>query len=121
MAILKNMAKTCEFGTLNDSLVRDIFVCGIIIKNIQKALLCVSKLTTVKALDMCRIKAIASSQTAEMQSDIKIEPSVDTIKKYRPTAKFITKDRDRRIAHDQCKFCGYSHVYGKCPGVRQTI
>lgn len=115
MASLKNMAKTCEFGTLNDSLVRDIFVCGITDSKIQKDLLCASKLTMAKALEICRAKAIASSQIEEMKPDIKIEPVVDVVRKHKPQSKFIPKDQAGTSTHTQCKFCGYNHVYGKCP------
>ena len=48
---LRTKAKTCEFGTLRDSLIRDRIVCGIDNKNIRQQLLCNNKLTLEAAIN----------------------------------------------------------------------
>ena len=52
---LRNKAKTCEFGTLQDSLIKDRIVCGIDDKSIRERLLRDSDLTLEKAIDIVKV------------------------------------------------------------------
>ena len=52
---LCNKAKTCEFGTLQDSLIKDRIVCGIDDKSIRERLLRDSDLTLEKAIDIVKV------------------------------------------------------------------
>ena len=51
---LKKKAKSCEFGDLNDSLIKDRVVCGILSDKNRARLLKQPDLTLAKAIDMCR-------------------------------------------------------------------
>ena len=51
---LRNKAKTCEFGTLQDSLIKDRIVCGIDDKSIRERLLRDNDLTLKRAIDIVR-------------------------------------------------------------------
>lgn len=51
---LKILAKSCEFGTLTDSLIKDRIVCGVKADTVRSRLLRETGLTLQKATDICR-------------------------------------------------------------------
>ena len=51
---LQNKAKTCEFGALLESLIKDRLVCGVISDKTRSRLLKQTNLTLAGALDICR-------------------------------------------------------------------
>lgn len=135
-AVLRNLSNSCEFGELRDSLIRDIFVCGITDTNVQKELLCVKDLTIEKALELCRALTVVARQVQGMSKESKQpveELPVDFMSKRRtsprksvgaPTQKDgkkppNTSDKEKGYERTgrkiECKFCGYSHFYGNCP------
>ena len=54
LAELHTLSKTCEFGNLEDSLVRDKIVCGIPDNGLRERLLREPNLTLDKTINMCR-------------------------------------------------------------------
>ena len=62
---LQKLIKYCEYGTLNDSIIRDRIVLGISDKQIQERLLRKTKLTLQKTIEICRVAEIN-----KIQSDI---------------------------------------------------
>ncbi|XP_063535965.1 uncharacterized protein LOC134745805 [Cydia strobilella] len=66
---LRKLAQSCEFGDLNDGLIKDRLVCGIVSAAIRERLLREDDLTLNKALEICRA-AIVSKMYSE---DIKRE------------------------------------------------
>ena len=54
MAVLRSLAKTCNFGNYLDTALRDQFVCGLREQKIQQELLCVKDLTVEQALSKSR-------------------------------------------------------------------
>lgn len=113
MAALPNMSKTCEFETIPDSLVRDVFVCRIKDKYLRKGLLCASSLTMDKALEICRARAVVAVQVNEMEQNIKTESFTTE-----PVALDVVRRqsyRNKKSTERSYKFFGRSHVYGRCP------
>ncbi|XP_059061147.1 uncharacterized protein LOC131854044 [Achroia grisella] len=51
---LKKLAQTCEFGILNEDLIKDRLVCGLHSSTIRERLLREDDLTLNKAMDICR-------------------------------------------------------------------
>lgn len=101
---LKNMSQSCSFNNLEEELVRDIFVCGVADKTMQEMLLSRNDLTLEIALNMCRARSVAVQQTAKMNFKWDSQDViVDAVKKSRISKK------------NNCIYCGYVHLYGKCP------
>ena len=63
----KNKAKTCEFGSLEDSLIRDRIVCGIYSKEMRERLLRDSELTLNKAANIVRAFEISRIQVSDIE------------------------------------------------------
>lgn len=104
MVALKNLSKSCQFGTLKDELIKDIFVSGIVDKHLQEKLLRAENLDINKALEICRTRAAIAEHVKTMH--IKEEPMeipVDSIRK---------KSSDNKSS---CRYCGYTHERGRCP------
>lgn len=65
---LKQLAKSCEFSELQDSLIRDRIVCGIQIPGVKARLLRDADLTLRKAIDICRIAEISKAQSRNLDT-----------------------------------------------------
>ena len=63
---LRKLAKSCEFGSLHDSLIRDRIVCGIKSDEVRGRLLRESDLTLIKAIETCRTAELSKSQMKNM-------------------------------------------------------
>jgi hypothetical protein len=63
---LRTKAKSCEFGTLCDSLIRDRIVCGIIDDKLRARLLREGDLTLQKAIDICRANEVSLEQAKSL-------------------------------------------------------
>jgi hypothetical protein len=120
VTVLRKLAKTCNFGTLENSLIRDRLVVGIRDNNIRKRLLQVSKLTLKDAIDICRsyestcLQLKAMSQEAEVHKVDKAKPG------FERSLKRVGGEVSRKVT--TCKFCGKSHPMNKlmCPAWGKT-
>ena len=63
---LRALAKTCEFGTLKDHLIRDRIVCGVRENAFRRKLLQKTGLTLSKYVDICRVAEATSAQLKKM-------------------------------------------------------
>ena len=66
---LRTKARTCEFGDLTDSLIRDRFICGIPDNGLRERLLRTQDLTLDKAISICRAAENTKEHLKEMASD----------------------------------------------------
>ena len=66
--VLRNMADSCEFQDLKDSLIRDRIVLGIVDNNVRERLLQVPDLTLNKALEIARATETTQRQLKQMQN-----------------------------------------------------
>lgn len=92
---LRTLAKTCNFGILEDSLIRDRIVIGVKDNPARKKLLQVSKLTLKDCIDICRSYETTSHQLKDInQEEVHaLQPSRD-------------RKSDSPIEREiQCKFC----------------
>ena len=64
---IKSKAKTCEFGSLEDSLIRDRIVCSIDSKEMRERLLRDSELTLNKAANMVTAFEISRIQVSDLE------------------------------------------------------
>ena len=101
---LKILVDTCEFGTLNDSLIRDRIVCGVSSDALRKHLLKERDLTLHKAVQLCQIHESAERYSKEVSD----QQEVNAVRQQASSATF----RDKA-----CKYCGRCHAPQKelCP------
>ena len=122
---LKQKSKTCEFGNICDSLVRDRVVWGVDSNSTRERLLREpGDLTLEKATQVCRSseQCKIQSKTFSGNGNPKIEKgeSVDSLGQSRrgkkSKSKDKSKDKQRKEKVQTCPKCGYSHSkQDKCP------
>lgn len=73
LTALRKLAKTCNYGTLADSLIRDRIVVGINDNSARKKLLQAGKLTLSQCIDICRSSETSARQLKTMnQEDVRL-------------------------------------------------
>ena len=116
---LRSKAKTCEFGELQDSLIRDQIVCGIDNNSIRERLLRNNNLTLEKAIDDVRAAETSRTQTQELNNSV--EAAALTNERRPHNAKHPTKGRGSGYKKPSpCIRCGTTHDQGQCPAFGQT-
>lgn len=110
---LKHRSKTCEFGELKDSLVKDRIVCGIPDNGLRERLLREQDLDLEKALSLCRAAETVKTQAKELLNET---CAVDVVKKYQTpgvSARQATQQERSRMVIDKpqrmCDRCGMQH------------
>lgn len=88
LAELHTLSKTCEFGTLRDSLVRDRIVCGTVDNALRERLLRETGLTLDKCVSMCRAAETTRAQAKELRRG---ETTVHAVNKEQRKKKTFTK------------------------------
>ena len=76
--VLRTLSKTCDFGTINDTLIRDRLICGIRYDPLRERMLRHEDLTLDKALSMGRISESTSSQVQSLKPENAIEINLTT-------------------------------------------
>ena len=129
LTAIRGLIKTCEYGNLEESILRDRIVIGIRDDGTRKKLLQMRKLTLGSAVDLCRASEVACKQLREFRDS-------DDVRKLTNTASSVSRQRrphQREQAEHQvnerrrqqtpnrgsgkCKFCGRNHRFQKdmCP------
>ena len=108
---IKTMAKSCNFGQLENSLIRDKIVIGIKDSNLRERLLRTKDLDLPKAEDICR----AAEITKESVSTLDQAAAVHKIKESK--SEKLNENAHHSNSKRECKFCGGYHEFisGKCP------
>lgn len=116
---LKLKAKTCNFGMLQDSMVRDQVVFGIKDKRVRERLLRETELTLAGAVKICHASELALQHAKTFS-----ETAQDANKDGAAVAKVSTRTQRQREAHVKrhketaafdCKRCGSRHASKQCP------
>ena len=116
---LRSKAKTCEFGDLQDSLIRDRIVCGIDDNNTRERLLRNNALTLEKAIDAVRAAETSKTQTQELNNSV--EAAALTNDRRLTNPKYPVKGtRSGYRRSSPCIRCGTNHDLGQCPAFGQT-
>ncbi|XP_060076924.1 uncharacterized protein K02A2.6-like [Ylistrum balloti] len=118
VSILRTLAKTCNYGALEDDLIRDRMVIGIRDNNTRKKLLQDAKLKLNTCIDVCRASEKTSKQLREItQEEVHVVRKHQT-KGQRQNEKSFSKSKSKI----ECKFCGRIHAHKKeaCPAWGQT-
>ena len=115
---LKTLAKTCNFGQLQDNLLRDRIVIGIKDNATRKKLLNMPKLTLKECIDMCRTHESTSLQIKTMT-----QQEVSAVSTRPSSSKHYSANKQKKSAHADkgkeinCIFCGKKHAKDRnqCP------
>ena len=145
LAELRKLVKTCDFGAVEDSTVRDRIVMGIRDDTTRRKLLQTRKLDLKSAIDICRASESAMNQLRAMT---KADDDVHAVTRDAPRrdGRDGRDGRDRRdrrdvrgrsssrkpnnrsgrqrssTPHHRCQYCGRQHDTGKssCPAYGKT-
>ena len=118
---LKNMATTCEYGELRESLIRDRIVIGISDSTLRARLLRETDLDLAKATQMCRADEISKQQlkTLAGPSEVTRINEVrygDSRKRTTYKKKIHDKVNHPESKEQTCRYCGYDvHKRVDCP------
>lgn len=101
---VQTQAKKCDFGVLEDSLVRDRIVIGVTSEVAREKLLIIDELTLIKAAEVCRAVEQASKQMNALRQQNGENVNVNVIQEN----KF------------NCRRCGQIHGNRQCPAYKMT-
>ena len=112
---LKELIRSCSYGDLSDSLLRDRIVIGIIDNTVRKSLLQKRKLTLNDAVDMCKAAEAAKLQMSNM--GVVAEENVHKIQSTREKSYKLAQNKDQDVTSEkppsqsyrECRFCGRRH------------
>ena len=112
---LRLLTARCNFGNLEDSMLKDRIVCGIKDNALRERLLRENALDLQKCIDICRASQLSKERTKTLE---KSESS--TVHALRPQTKSKTRkqsDQATKQQYPMCSFCGYNHKPGRsnCP------
>ena len=113
---LRTKAKTCEFGTLTDSLIRDRIVGGITSDSTRSRLLQKADLTLEKAIDLCRSSETTAAQMKTLTAgpEASAKPDAADVNTVGVSGQKVTGDKRKY----QCGRCGTGHTRQQsCPAI----
>ncbi|CAC5422751.1 unnamed protein product [Mytilus coruscus] len=118
VAALRTLVKTCNYGTLEESLIRDRIVIGLRENSTRKKLLQDAKLTLNHCVDICR----ANEKTSIQMKDISQEEVKYVRRRDQKPRKNFTPRPQTDKKFDDCKYCGRQHVQKReaCPAWGKT-
>ena len=109
MTQLKKISSGCEFDNLQDSLIKDIIVCGTKDNSLHERLLQEFNLTLSKEITASH----AAEETRKYAREIlRSQPTADINKIFK---KKLNKSRTQETLYKKYTFCGSSYPRGKCP------
>ena len=125
---LRKKSKSCGFGDLTDSMIRDQIVVGIKDEKVREKLLKTEKLDLKKTIAVCKASELVKTQTKQMAQD---EGMVNVVRnewksgrgaKSSSPASLTSaskKGQARNVIKD-CGYCGGTHLRMKCPAYGKT-
>lgn len=132
---LRKLSSECDFGSLQDRLIRDKIVTGIRDNKLKDRLLREQDLTLQKAINICKAAELAMERMKEVLQ----ERTVNKIDRKRQECRQENKEtrasnenngarrrpenangtRFTESRHPECSRCGYRHEWKKCPAYGQ--
>ena len=128
---LRSRSKSCEFGDLTESLIKDRIVCGIPDNVLRERLLREQDLSLEKALTMCRAAETTKTQVKDLNEE-KATGHVHVVrqKQKQPKQKYVVNKKPEKkverkqnfkfssnLKTDCCGRCDRKHEPGKCPAM----
>ena len=114
---LRKMVKTCNFGRLEDRLVRDRVMTGILDENLRSKLLEVRQLDLKHCVDCSRAFESSKHKTRATTASQPAHDDLHWVKNRKLTNKSGNQRKPVDNLKKKCKFCGKLHVLYKrhCP------
>ena len=100
---LRELAATCNFGTLEEEMIRDRIVIGIRDNRTRERLLREPDLKLERAIDTCRTNELSTKQRQKMEK-----------------SKIVNYTRAKQRSSNSCQYCGGVHARGNCPAYGKT-
>lgn len=129
VSALRILIQSCNFGTLENSLLRDRIVIGVRDDATRKKLLQMRTLDLKQTIDICRASEASTRQVREMKPSEEVHKVQHVPRKQgsirdAKAEKGRSKSRDQRFSSGKksCKFCGREHDFKKelCKAYGQT-
>ena len=136
---VKNLASTCEFSTLLNSLIRDRIVVGVKSDGVRERMLRDKDLTLDRAIEMCKTAEVTKKHMQQLKEESTKEESTGEVreirhkqmgKKYRNSSSmrsntYASKPLDKKEetlnnTEHWCQRCGRKHASGRCPAYGRT-
>lgn len=120
---LRKKAKNCNYGTLQDELLRDRLICGIIDENLRSRLLRIDDSSLEEVLKQCRTHEVSQEHLKEFNASFQSNVNV-TSKAVKPNSRNSRKEGGESNSSNDvrsCKFCGIQHQLNRrlCPAANQ--
>ena len=114
MVKLKNLAESCEYGVMRDSIIRDVFILGLNNDTIRESLLRDNDLTLERAIDTALSFQEARNRIGKLRSGTED----NDINKLNGKENEFQNEMGTIL----CKFCNQRHVRNrlKCPAWKKT-
>ncbi|PIK45343.1 hypothetical protein BSL78_17808 [Apostichopus japonicus] len=122
---LRNKSATCEFGDLNDSLIRDRIVCGIRSDSLRERMLREPDIKLDTAINMCRAAEVSKTQVKNLGITEKEKMCYPAALNYQnkgnknhanSTVTYTRPTRDSdKPKQFKCKRCATTHGPRECP------
>ena len=114
---LTKLAKRCQYGTLEEEMIRDRLVCGIKKPIVKERLLREAELNLSQAVTICRADEESNKGLTMMKQE---EVHAIGLKKKFDKKDYQTKRKDDQVKIQKCKKCGRSHPPRQCPAYGKT-
>ncbi|XP_037828511.1 uncharacterized protein K02A2.6-like [Lucilia sericata] len=116
VTLLRNLSLSCEFGTLRESLVRDVFTCGLSSRmgHVRERLLSEGGISLEKAIDIAKSMAIAKENSKTLQQMDDPEISINYLGNKQKMKQMNMKKQSNV---NNCTRCGQVHN-NRCPALR---
>nr|XP_039254308.1 uncharacterized protein LOC120331303 [Styela clava] len=118
LSSLRSLAKTCNFGALEDSLIRDRINDGVPDNDLRRRLLQERDLTLAKCIDRCRAHESTMIRLETMKSSMETVNATESNQTKKTQLKPVTESaNESKLNIRECKFCGRKHIFGRnyCP------
>ena len=104
---LRILAGNCEFGDIEESLIKDMLVLGVNDKKLRENMLLDPELTLDKAISMAKTNERTKVELDVIEEDSKKENETFAVR----------REKGDNKAQKECWFCGSKHVFGRenCP------
>ena len=119
--VLRDLASSCNYGILNEEMIRDRIVCGITNSAVRKKLLQIPDLTYDKCMDVCRAAEATETQMSAMKTTESTYLPNDSINVVGANSRKKPSGNESARTGGQpateCRYCGRHHNRGRnnCP------
>ncbi|XP_038075960.1 uncharacterized protein K02A2.6-like [Patiria miniata] len=122
---VKCLVRECEFGDIENSLLRDRVVCGVKDTKTREKLLQEDNLTLEKCINICQVSEMSATHVKALQAELNLTQQrqevnrVTSTKARPPTRAASRKEMSNNNAENgtksRCDFCTYVHFTNRCP------